>query len=75
MVTFTLSANASSTVLSDGRLVEGRVLDLDPMTANAAAEKASGTLYALSADRSAGQWTFAHANNAQTDRTFAVIFA
>jgi hypothetical protein len=41
-----------------------------PKTANAAAELAAGTCYAVV---SAGQIVITHANNAQTDRTFYYV--
>lgn len=66
----TLTANATTTTLTDPRLTVQSVVHTEPLTANAAAEKGNGTLY-ISA-RTNGSVTFAHANNAQTDRTYAV---
>ena len=66
----TLTANAATTTLTDARLTVQSVVTTVPLTANAAAEKGNGTLY-ISA-RNNGSVTFAHANNAQTDRTYAV---
>lgn len=66
----TLTANAASTTLTDIRLTAQSVLVFDPLTANAAAEKAAGTLYVTEANRDTGQWVITHANNAQTDREF-----
>lgn len=66
----TLTANATSTTLNDARLTVQSVIATEPLTANAAAEKGNGTLY-ISA-RNNGSVTFTHANNAQTDRIFAV---
>jgi hypothetical protein len=68
--TFTCTANVATTVLSDPRLTVNSVLTLDPKTANAAAEKAAGTIYALTANRNNLTWTITHANAATTDRTF-----
>ena len=70
--TFTLTENAATSTLTDNRLVFDSVVVLDPMTANAAAELAAGTMYALEATRNNESWVFTHANNAQTDRKFAV---
>jgi hypothetical protein len=70
---FTLTANVASTTLSDARLTTASWIDFDPLTANAAAEKAAGTLYVTSANRSKGSFVVTHANNAQTDRTFRVL--
>ena len=72
VVEFTLAAGAATTVLTDERLSPQSVVLLDPKTANAAAEKAAGTVYCLTANRGVGTWTFTHANNAQTDREFQV---
>ena len=67
---FTLTANAATTVLNYKGLSPQSVLILDPKTANAATEKAAGTIYVLTANRGNDAWTITHANNAQADRTF-----
>lgn len=69
----TLTANAASTTLSDIRIGKYSALIFDPMTANAAAELAAGTLYVTLANRVDGSATVVHANNAQTDREYRVI--
>lgn len=66
----TLTANATSTTLSDARLTVQSVVSAVPLTANAAAEKGNGTFYVSARNNGSVTWT--HANNAQTDRTFAV---
>ena len=71
--TFTLTANAATSTLTDERLTSDGVVIYDPLTANAAAELAAGTLYVLSANRNNGAWTVTHANNAQTDRDFRIL--
>ncbi len=68
--TLTLTANAASSVLSDPRLTINSLVLFDPMTANAAAELAAGTLYTLTANRNNLVWTVTHANAVSTDRTF-----
>ena len=68
----TLTASAASTVLTDSRISPQSVLVFDPLTANAAAEKAAGTLYVTTANRGDGTATITHANAASTDRTFNV---
>jgi hypothetical protein len=68
----TLTAGAATTVLIDSRISFQSVIIFDPKTANAAAEKAAGTLYILTANRVNGQITITHANNAQTDREYFV---
>jgi hypothetical protein len=70
---FTLTANAASSTLTDARLTAFSHVAFDPMTANAAAELAAGTLYVTSANRNNGSFVLTHANNAQTDRTFRVL--
>jgi hypothetical protein len=66
----TLVANAASTTLSDPRLTVNSFISFDPLTANAAAEKAAGTLYVTTANRGNSSFVITHANNAQVDRTF-----
>ena len=69
----TLTANAASTTIEDARLASTSALVFDPLTANAAAELAAGTIYVLAAGRLNGSATITHANNAQTDRTFRLL--
>jgi hypothetical protein len=71
--TFTLTANAASSVLNFKGLSPQSVVIFDPKTANAATELYGGTMYALTANRGNDQWTVTHANNAQADRTFQVL--
>lgn len=66
--TATLTANATSTVVSNANCSSGSTPILTAMTANAAAEVGAGTLYV--SDVANGSFTIRHANNAQTDRTF-----
>lgn len=67
--TFTLTANVASSVLSDARIGPSSHVSLEPTTANAAAES-GGTAFYRSAI-TGGSATYAHANNAQADRTFS----
>lgn len=64
----TLTANTTTTTVTDSNFASGSVPKLEPTTANAAAERGNGTMY-ISA-RANGSFTITHANNAQTDRTF-----
>lgn len=64
----TLTASAASTVVTDPRAGFECVLHFMPLTANAAAEIANGTMY-VSAQTN-GTFTVTHANNGQTDRDF-----
>lgn len=63
----TLTAGAATTTLSDPKLTVLSVVELMPTTANAAA--ALGGIHFTS--RTNGSVVLNHANNAQTDRTFA----
>jgi hypothetical protein len=69
----TLTANVASTVLTDSRLGTNSFIAFDPVTANAAAELAAGTMYVPTANRRDGNFTVTHANNAQTDRIFRYL--
>jgi hypothetical protein len=68
----TLRANQATTVLEDARLSAFSYLGFDPLTANAAAELAAGTMYVLAANRRNGQHTVTHANAVSTDREYFV---
>lgn len=68
--TLTLTANAASTTVSDARFQSSQIPVLVAMTANAAV--ALATTYVSA--RGAGQFTLAHANNAQVDKTFGYVF-
>lgn len=65
--TFTVTANAATTTLSDPRIGANSVIHVMPQTAHAAAE--IGTLYFTAFGD--GSCTVNHANSAQTDRTFS----
>lgn len=67
----TLNANAAETVVIDARVGVFSFLHFMPLTADAATELVSGSLY-VSAQTN-GQFTVAHTNNAQTDRAFRVL--
>jgi hypothetical protein len=67
----TLAASASSTTVSARNCGAGSVVLLSPRTAHAAAELAAGTLYVAAV--ALGSFTLAHANNAQTDRSFGYV--
>lgn len=71
--TFTLTTSSATTEIDDNQFAIDQVPVLIPTTSNAAAELANGTMY-LSA-RANGSFTFTHASNAQSDRTFLYIRA
>jgi hypothetical protein len=63
----TLSAGATTTLVTDNRATAESHVSLCPLTANAAA--ALGTTYVSS--RTQGAFTLSHANAATVDRTFS----
>lgn len=65
----TLTASSATTTVSDLRAGQDSVILFMPTTANAAA--AVGGLYVSA--RGKQSFTLTHANNAQTDRTFAYV--
>ncbi len=67
-VDLVLTPNSTSTTIIDARLSATTVITFCPLTANAAAELAAGTLYVAS--RQSGMMVIAHAANAQDDRIF-----
>ena len=70
--TVTLTANQTTTTVTDQRIGQDTYVGLTPETANAAAEVGGGTLYV--SGRTAGtSFTLTHANNAQTDRDFRYV--
>ncbi len=69
VITVVLTANATTTTLTDTRITRASFIGLCPLTSNAAAALAT-TYVSARADQSA---TFTHANNAQTDRNFVVL--
>ena len=68
----TLTASAASTVFKRLGISRQSVFIFDPLTANAAAELAAGTLFITQANRINDQVTITHANNAQADRNYLV---
>jgi hypothetical protein len=69
--TFTLAANAASTVVTAPTCGAGSSVLVFPKTANAAAEIGNGTTYIGTVAN--GSFTVTHGNNAQTDRTFMYV--
>jgi len=68
--TVTLQAGQTSTTVSRETINANAIVILSPTTANAAAALAS-TWWSIVAG--GGSFTLAHANNAQTDRTFGYL--
>lgn len=66
----TLAESASSTFVTDTRCTVDSAVVLEPITANAAAERGGADLYTVPAS---GSFTVYHANNAQADRTFRYV--
>jgi hypothetical protein len=71
----TLTANAASTTVTEApnRISSTSVILFMPTTANAASEIGAGTMYVSSTSPANNTFTIAHANNAQTDRTYRYI--
>lgn len=67
--TVTLTASQATTTLSDNRIGPNSVILFMPTTANAAAEVGAGGFYVSA--RGEKTATLTHANNAQSDRTYA----
>jgi hypothetical protein len=67
----TLAAGAASTLVAAPNCAAASQVFLFPRTAHAAAELAGGTCYVSAVAN--GSFTVTHANNAQTDRTFAYV--
>ena len=67
----TLTANAATTTITDARISSQSFIGLMPITSNAAA--ALATTYVPAATQLNGSAVIAHANNAQTDRTFRLL--
>ena len=68
---FTCTASAATTAVTDFRAGKESVILLMPTTANAASELGAGTIFVST--RAKQSFTVTHANNAQTDRTFDYV--
>tara|TARA_R110002020_G_scaffold212027_5_gene418401 strand:+ start:2240 stop:2581 length:342 start_codon:yes stop_codon:yes gene_type:complete len=71
----TLTASATSTVITDRRVGKDSVILFMPVTANAAAALGAGTMYVTTAniDPRASTFTITHPSNSQTDKTFRYV--
>jgi len=67
----TLAAGAAATTVTAPNCAPTSQVFLFPRTAHAAAELAAGGCYVSAV--AGGAFTVAHANNAQTDRTFSYV--
>jgi hypothetical protein len=65
---FTLAANTATTTVTAPNCGTGSTVLYTPTSANAATEVGNGTIRVSTVAN--GSFTLAHANNAQTDRTF-----
>ena len=65
---FTLTASAATTTVTDLRVGEDSIINFTPTTANAAAEIGAGGMF-ISA-RNNESFVITHANNSQNDRSF-----
>jgi hypothetical protein len=73
-MTVTLTPSVASTTVAVRGLASKDCLIFDPLTANAAAELYGGTMYVLEANRTANQIVITHANNANADRKFRLVW-
>lgn len=69
--TFTLTASATSTMVTSPNVAPGTIIVLSPQTADAAA--ALATTFVASANVTQGGFTVSHASGASVDRTFGFI--
>jgi len=69
----TLTPGATVTTILDPTVTPDTVFLFDPLTANAAAELAAGTLYVLPVNRLLGSFTITHASAGTIDRAFRWI--
>jgi hypothetical protein len=69
--TVTLAPGAAATTVAAPNCAPSAQVFLFPKTAHAAAEIAGGACFVSAV--AAGSFTLAHANNSQTDRTFAYV--
>jgi hypothetical protein len=67
----TLLANAGATTVAAENCGQSSVVLLSALTAHAAAELGNGTIFVSAV--TAGAFTLAHANNAQSDRVFGYV--
>lgn len=67
----TLTQSATSTVVTDLRVGPNSYIDFMPVTANAATEKASGSMYVSS--RGKQTFTITHQSLAQSDLDFVYV--
>lgn len=64
---FTITANAATTVVTNVKVNADSVVTVQPKTASAATEIGDGGMYIVCAN---GSFTVTHANNATADRSF-----
>lgn len=69
--TFTCTASAATTAVTDYRAGLDSIILLMPTTANASAEIGNGTIHVST--RAKQSFTVTHANNSQADRTFGYV--
>lgn len=72
-VDVTLTAASATTEVTDERISVSSAVMFMPMTANAAAELATGACYVNESDLSNGSLTITHNSNSQTDRKFRLL--
>lgn len=71
--TFTLATGVSSTTVDFVNCSPTAIVFVIPMTADAAAEIASGNFYIPQATIKSGSFVVQHTNNSKADRTFGFV--
>lgn len=66
----TLTPSTTTTTVTDTRCTTNSAVVMEPMTANAAAERGGTALFVVPGN---GSFVITHANNANTDRTFRYV--
>ena len=68
---FTCTASATTTAVTDERAGKNSIILLMPLSANSATEQGNGTIFVST--RADGSFTVTHANNSQTDRLYGYV--
>lgn len=68
----TLTANTTTTTVTDQRVSVSQFIDFMPTSASGAKEWHSGSMYVSS--QTNGEFTITHTNCSETDRTFRYVF-
>ena len=70
---FTLTADVTTTTLTDARIGRNTVVQYFPITANASAEIGAGTIYQTHPNAAQEKAVINHADNSQSDRDYVFV--